>query len=33
MGSESRAWMIAEENDEMPEPCNEECIITIQNVR
>lgn len=27
------AWMIAEENDEQPEPFNDEYIITIQNAR
>lgn len=27
------AWMIAEEDDEQPEPCNDEYTITIQSVR
>lgn len=27
------AWMVAEEGEDMPEPCEEICVITIQNVR
>lgn len=27
------AWMVAEEGDEQPSPCDERCVITIQNVR
>lgn len=27
------AWMVAEEGEDKPEPCEEICVITIQNVR